>query len=84
MSNLMDPDGTNRIVKQRVSEWYAEIDAGRNAKLLEPESDGARWSLTAHARRLASDVAGRLSSLRHRPRASRDPLDPPIARPSRG
>jgi hypothetical protein len=29
----MDPDGTNRILKQRINEWYAERDSDRAANL---------------------------------------------------
>ena len=66
MSNLMDPDGTNRIVKQRVIEWYAELDEDRNAKLLDPEPEGARWRPLEYGRWLLAAAVGKFSSLRHR------------------
>ena len=66
MSNLMDPDGTNRIVKQRVTEWYAEMDEGRNATLLDAELLGARWSRLAHVRSLLAAVMARSAALGRR------------------
>ncbi len=63
----MDPDGTNRIIKQQIKQWYAEIDEGRNARLVEGETGQSRWSLVSPVRRAITGVVGRLASFRHRP-----------------
>ena len=57
MSNLMDPDGTNRIIKQQITEWYAELDAERRAKLVEAKNIEAGGSLQGHVRRALVGLA---------------------------
>jgi hypothetical protein len=63
----MDPDGTNRIIKQQIKQWYAEIDEGRNAKLVEREPGRSPWSLLSPVRRALAALPARLASFRHRP-----------------
>ena len=36
----MDPDGSNRIVSQRIREWRAERGGDRMARLLAPATSG--------------------------------------------
>jgi hypothetical protein len=75
MSSLMDPDGTNRIIKQQISEWHARVQEDRNAKLLEPEPGEQRRSLVGRGRDLRDAAAGLLSPLIDRLR--RQPIELP-------
>jgi hypothetical protein len=62
----MDPDGANRIVMQRINEWYAERQEARDANLLNPASRGLSWPVIGPIRRVLAAVASRARSLRHR------------------
>jgi hypothetical protein len=64
----MDPDGTNRIIKQQIKEWHAFRDGERDAKLLDREglSPDPRQSLGSLARRMASAIAWPVVVIRHR------------------
>jgi hypothetical protein len=67
----MDPDGTNRIIRQQIREWYAEIDEGRNAKLVERSPRRSPLVLLSSIRHALGAGVNRLGSLRtHRPEAS--------------
>ena len=63
----MDPDGTNRIVKQQIKEWHTIVDQERTARLLEPENATARWRLLSGVRDGLAQIARRALSgrLRH-------------------
>src|SRR4051794_18818876 len=53
MSYPMDPDGTNRIIQQRIGEWHRERNRDRDARLLEERGDGApRRVLTGTAKQI--------------------------------
>ena len=62
----MDPDGTNRIIKQQIKEWHAVVEDERIAKLLESERSGPRLSFKVLVEMTRARVVGRLSWLRHR------------------
>ena len=67
----MDPDGTNRIVKQQIRQWYAEIDEGRNARLVEREPGRSPLGLFSSIRHALGAGVKRLASLRTHPADAR-------------
>ena len=62
----MDPDGTNRIIKQQIKEWQAFVEGGRTAKLAEPEVSGARLLLVFRAADALRGLIGNLALHRTR------------------
>jgi hypothetical protein len=62
MSNLMDPDGTNRIIKQQIKEWQAVVDGQRIARLLESDQSGSQLPLKGLLALARAWVVGRLFS----------------------
>ena len=50
MSYPMDPDGTNRIIQHRISEWHHERNGDRHARLLDGPGVGAADPVDAVAR----------------------------------
>jgi hypothetical protein len=79
----MDPDGTNRIVKQQIKEWHAIVDQERNAKLLDGHAGGSRWA------RLERGRQALLTAIRRRaPPRRKSPVEPvalivPVSEPLR-
>jgi hypothetical protein len=62
----MDPDGTNRIVKQQIKEWHAIVGGERDAHLLESSRGVRRFPIFAWARRAVAVASGAVATLRSR------------------
>jgi hypothetical protein len=79
MSHLMDPDGTDRVIQRRITEWHRELEHERNARLLEVAGPGRlRRMLTKVADGLRRQVGRLTAAIRHtahRPLAAQDPAD---------
>ena len=71
----MDPDGTNRIVQQRISEWHREIDGHRKGRLLE-ENGGAEPSRVSTMQNAAMRHTRRMIAAVHRGFGNRRALLP--------
>jgi hypothetical protein len=79
MSHLMDPDGTDRVIQRRITEWHRELEHERNARLLEVAGPGrTRRMLRKVADRLRTQVGRLTAAIRHaadRPIATQEPAD---------
>jgi hypothetical protein len=64
MSHLMDPDGTNRVVQQRIREWHRELEGERNARLLEVDGSDTRRMLSSVADRITAQARRLVTALR--------------------